>query len=397
VSPPPTRPPESPSLAEEIAEELAALEAAGLRRRIRTLAGSGPRARVEGRDVISFASNDYLGLAGDPRLAAALARGAAEEGAGAGAARLLAGSRPAHDALERDAAVFRGTEAALLFGSGYVANLSLIPALCGEGDLVVSDRLNHASLVDGCRLSRARVEVVPHGDEAAVRRALGRGGFRRRVVATEGLFSMEGDVAPLAEIVAAAREHGALVVLDDAHGNGVLGATGRGALEAAGLGPSEDLVQMGTFGKAFGGYGAFVAWTRDGIDLLLHRARGFVFSTALPPGVAAMDREGLAIAAREPWRRERVLALAARLRAGLRAAGLEPGDGPGPIVPVLLGRAEDAVRASERLMACGFFAPALRPPTVPRGTSRLRLSLSAAHREEDVDGLVAAAREAVRG
>ncbi len=381
----------------EIEETLRALDEAGLRRRIRTVPGPGPRVRLDGREVVSFASNDYLGLAGDPRLVRALAGAAEEEGAGAGAARLLAGSRPSHGALEREVAAFKGAAAALLFGSGYAANLSLLPALCGEGDLLVSDRLNHASLIDGCRLSRATVAVVPHGDPGAVREALRRGGFRRRVVVTEGLFSMDGDSAPLASLVEVVREQGALLVLDDAHGNGVLGTSGRGSLEAAGLLPSPDIVEMGTFGKAFGGYGAFVAWTAEGIDLLLHRARGFVFSTALPPGVAAMDRAGLDAARKEPWRRERAISLARRLREGLSRAGLSPLPGPGPIVPLLLGDPSCAVRASVRLQESGYWAPALRPPTVPEGTSRLRLSVTASHREENVDGLVAALRETTRG
>jgi len=373
------------------AAELRALKEAGLHRTVRTLRGPGPRTEGEGGPLLSFASNDYLGLAGDPRLAGALAAGAREEGAGAGAARLLAGSRPSHDALEREAAAFKGAEAALLFGSGYLANAAVIPAVAGEGDLVVSDRLNHASIVDGCRLSGAEVAVVPHRDAAAVRAALGRGGFRRRVVVTEGLFSMEGHAAPLAGLAAAARDHDALLVVDDAHGNGVLGPGGRGAAAAAGLRPGPDLLEIGTFGKAFGGYGAFAAWTAEGVDLLRHRARGFLYSTALPPGVAAMDREGLRLAAAEPERRERVAAHARRLRSALGdAAGGEVGS---PIVPVLLGTPEEALRAAGRLLERGFWAPAIRPPTVPGGGARLRISLSAAHAAAEVDALAAALRE----
>jgi 8-amino-7-oxononanoate synthase len=378
---------------EHVARSLRGWGEEGLLRRVRTAPGPGPRTVLDGRPVISFASNDYLGLAADPRLADAFAGAAAEEGAGAGAARLMTGSRPSHDALERAAAALKGAEAALLFGSGYACNVSILPALAGEGDLVVSDRLNHASLVDGCRLAGAEVAVVPHRDAGAVREALRRPGFRRRLVVTEGLFSMEGRAAPLAALRDAAREAGALLVVDDAHGGGVLGRRGAGAAEEAGLEPGPDLLEVGTLGKAFGGYGAFAAWTARGIDFLRHRARGFVFSTALPPGVAAMGIEGMRIAAAEPRRRERVRALGDRLRAALdSAAGGDPGS---PIVPIAVGDPVAAVRASERLLERGFWVPAVRPPTVPPGTARLRVSLSAAHEDPDVDALAAAIREAL--
>ncbi len=385
---------DSESFPDFVARSLRAWEAEGLRRRVRTAPGPGPRTTLDGRPVLSFASNDYLGLASDPRMAEAGAGAAAEEGAGAGAARLMTGSRPSHDALEGAAASLKGTEAALLFGSGYACNVSLLPALAGAGDLVVSDRLNHASIVDGCRLSGAEVAVVPHRDAAAAREALRRPGFRRRVVVTEGLFSMEGRAAPLAALREAARETGALLVVDDAHGCGVLGAKGSGAAEEAGLAPGPDLLEVGTLGKAFGAYGAFVAWTPEGIDFLRHRARGFVFSTALPAAVAAMALEGIRIAAAEPRRRERARSLARRLRASLgAAAGGDPGS---PIVPVLLGDAAAAVRASERLFERGFWVPAVRPPTVPPGTARLRVSLSAAHADPEVDSLAVALREVLR-
>jgi len=397
-TPPPYGPPPLPPPG-EVRRALRALDDAGLRRALRTTPGAGVRFPLgDGREGVSFASNDYLALAGEARLALALEAGAREEGAGAGAARLLAGARPAHEALEREAAAFKGTGAALLFGSGYLANLSVIPALAGAGDLVVSDALNHASLVDGCRLSRAEVRIVPHGDADAVRRALASPRSGRRVVVTEGLFSMEGDVAPLAGVVAAARETGALVIVDDAHGHGVLGATGGGAREAAGVEPADDLVEVGTFGKAFGGYGAFVAWTPDGVELLRHRARGFVFSTALPPGVAAMDLAGMRLARAEPERRERLRANVARLRAGLEAAGLAPGGVPeSPILPLVLGTPDAATAAAGHLLERGFWIPAIRPPTVPRGTSRLRLSVSAGHSDADLDGAAAALAEVLGG
>jgi 8-amino-7-oxononanoate synthase len=378
----------------QIQQDLGSIDPS-LRRQLRLASGPGPRVHVDGREVVAFCSNDYLGLAGDTRLADALARGAQEEGAGAGAARLISGHRPSHAALEREIAAFKGSDAALLFGSGYLANISILPTLVRAGDLVVSDRLNHASLIDGCRLSRAEVVVVPHRDVRSVQSALSRGGSRRRVVVTEGLFSMEGHSAPLAEIAAVCRAHEALLLVDDAHGSGVLGPAGRGALEAAGLTPGEDLVEVGTFGKAFGGYGAFVAWTRQGIELLLHRARGFFFSTGLPPGVAAMNRAGVHIAREEPARRERLRGLVSLLREGLSRLGLEAGSDGSPIVPVILGDPEKAVAAAARLFEEGFWVTPIRPPTVPAGTSRLRLSLSAAHTEDDVRALLAALERAL--
>ncbi|MCG3134858.1 MAG: 8-amino-7-oxononanoate synthase [Planctomycetes bacterium] len=354
-----------------------------MRRRIRTFA-SGGRAAAHG--LVNCASNDYLGLAADPRLAAAMTSAAADEGAGAGAARLVTGARPSHARLERAVAGFTGAEAALLVGSGYSANVSLIPVLAGRGDLVVSDALNHASLVDGCRLSRADVAVTPHRDMAAVRTALARDAARK-VLVTEGVFSMDGDSAPVAELAAAARDAGALLVVDDAHGVGVVGPEGRGSLAAAGLAPGPDVLLVGTFGKAFGSYGAFVAWTRDGIDLLLHRLRGFVFSTALPPAVAAAASRAIEIAGAEPWRRERALALAARLRARLTAGGIDAPCTTSAIVPVVLGDPGRALAVSAALEARGFLAPAIRPPTVPDGSSRLRLTMTASHTEADVDAL----------
>jgi len=362
------------------------------RRFLRISSGPGPCLTLEGRPVVAFCANDYLGLAGDSRLTEALSRGAQEQGAGAGAARLISGNRPAHMALEQAAAEFKGSPAALLFGSGYLANISLLPALAGAGDLLVSDARNHASLIDGCRLSRAEVAVVPHRDLEAVRSALDRPA-RRRFVLTEGLFSMDGHLAPLAELLALAREFDATLIVDDAHGNGVLGGSGRGAIEACGLSPADDLIEIGTFGKAFGGYGAFVAWTTEGIEQLIQRARGFFFSTGLPPGVAAMNLAGLRIAQREADRREKLWRLAGRLREGLARQGHAVERGTSPIIPLIVGPATDAMRLSQRLLDAGFWVPGIRPPTVPEGSSRLRISVSAAHTSEQVERLLAAIAE----
>jgi 8-amino-7-oxononanoate synthase len=342
---------------------------------------------MDGRPVVSFASNDYLGLAGDDRLVAALAAGAAAEGAGSGAARLMTGAREAHASLERDVASWKGCGAALLAGSGYALNVSLVPALAGKGDLVVSDALNHASLVDGCRLSRAKVVVVPHGDVAAVKLALHDHPSGRRVVITEGLHGMDGDLAPLADLATAAAAGDALLVVDDSHGQGVLGPDGRGLAAAVGVATGPGLVEVGTFGKAFGGFGAFVAWTPEGIEHLVHTLRGFVFSTSLPPGVAAADAEGLRLSRVEAWRRDAVLALAARFRAGLRDAGGPDLRGEGPIVSVVLGDVARALETADSLLKRGWWIPAVRPPTVPVGTARLRVSFSAAHTADEVDRL----------
>lgn len=381
-----------------VADELRGLDAAGLRRRLRVVGRTGSEADCGGRRVVVLCANDYLGLAADARLVAAAAETAAAEGAGAGAARLVSGTRPCHAALEDDVARFAGSEAALTFASGYAGNVSVLQALLGDGDLAVSDAMNHASLIDGLRLSRATRRVVPHGDVGAVRAALrDRGAFRRAAVVVEGLHSMDGDVPPLAELTALARDHDALIVIDDAHGTGVLGATGRGAIEDAGIAAAPDVVRLGTFGKAFGAAGAFVAASRDVCDLVIHRGRGFVFSTAPAPSVAGAARAGLRISQDEPWRRERCLALADRLRERLRSAGCCVPALRGPIVSVVVGDPLRAVDASRRLLdEHALLVPAIRPPTVPEGTSRLRLTTTAAHAESDVDRAADAVAEVLR-
>jgi 8-amino-7-oxononanoate synthase len=385
---------------DSIREEMGALDRAGLRRSLRVAEPRpGSRAVVGGREVLVLCSNDYLGLADDRRLADAAAGAARADGAGAGAARLVTGTRPAHAALEHAVAAFTGAEAALTFSSGYAGNLAILGALLGPEDLAVSDALNHASLVDGLRLSGATKRIVPHCDVAAVREALrGRDRFRRAAIVTEGLFSMDGDVAPLAELVEIADEAGALLVVDDAHGTGVLGATGRGALELCGVAAgTPELVRVGTFGKAFGAAGAFVAGAREVVDLVVHRGRGFVFSTAPSPTVVAAAAAGLAVASAEPERRRTCLARAARLRGALRERGVAVPAGDGPILPLVLGDPARAVAASERLLdAHGILVSAIRPPTVPEGTSRLRVTTNAAVSDADIDRAAAALAEVLR-
>jgi 8-amino-7-oxononanoate synthase len=347
--------------------------------------------------MVDFSSNDYLGLAGDPRIAAAAADALREHGTGAAAARLICGNHPLHETLETELAALKGARAALLFPTGYAANVGAIPALVGRGDAVYGDALNHASLIDGCRLSRAEKRVFPHLDvdalDAMLRADARR--FRRRLIVVDAVFSMDGDLFPLDALVRIARRHGAWTYVDDAHGTGVLGREGRGSPEHWGVQGRLDVV-MGTLGKALGTAGAFVAGSGELREVLLNRARSFVFSTAPPPALSAAALAALRIAREEPWRRTRLRAVARRLRSALDAMGRPaPGERDGHIVPIVLGDAELAMRVGDALRERGYLAGAVRPPTVPRGTSRLRITLSAAHTDEHVDGLAAALRELV--
>ncbi len=372
---------------EAVAAALRDIDARNLRRR-RELAGDGR---------INFCSNDYLGLAQDPRLAAAMADAAQRHGAGAGASHLVSGHCGEHEALERDVAQFIGRERALVFSAGYMANLGVLGALADRRDVLLADELNHASLIDAARLVRSPQNLrYPHADAEAARALLdahapttaasGGGAF----VITDGVFSMDGDVAPLPALAAAAATHAAWLVVDDAHGIGVIGATGRGSCEHYTLGTREVPVLVGTFGKALGTFGAFVAGDADVIELLLQRARSYIYTTALPPAVAAATRRALDIVQEEPWRRQYVQSLVERFRAGARQRGLQLVESATPIQPLILGTEAKALAASAQLAEAGYRVTAIRPPTVPAGTSRLRITLSAAHTPEQVDGLLAA-------
>jgi 8-amino-7-oxononanoate synthase len=376
---------------------LAALHSAGLYRRRRTVEGRarGALQVVDGREVLVFCSNDYLGLAQDQRIAEALAKAASDYGVGSGASHLVTGHHREHHLLEEALAEFTGRRRALLFSTGYMANLGMACALAGRGDTLLEDRLNHASLLDGGLLSGARFARFPHADAAGLRRRLERSGRGQTLVLTDGVFSMDGDLAPLPAIAAACATHRATLAVDDAHGLGVLGRSGRGALEHFGMTPAEVPVLVGTLGKAFGTFGAFVAGDEDLIELLIQRARTYIYTTALPPAVAAATRAALAIVQSESWRRERVLAHAARFRHLALRAGLPLGKSFTPIQPVLLGQPEAATVASAALLERGFLVAAIRPPTVPAGTSRLRVTLSAAHEEKDVERLVEALADVV--
>ncbi|MBW4052795.1 MAG: 8-amino-7-oxononanoate synthase [Proteobacteria bacterium] len=343
---------------------------------------------VEGRRLVDFSSNDYLGLAGHPALAAAMTECARRCGTGSGASHLISGHGREHAALEEELAAFTGRERALLFSTGYMANLGVVTALASRGESVLLDRLSHASLIDAGLLSGARFRRYPHCDARAARRLLEEGEPRTTVLATDGLFSMDGDVAPLPALSQAARAHDAWLVVDDAHGIGVLGRSGRGAVELAGLGCEQVPVLVGTLGKAFGTFGAFVAGTGALIDFLIQRARSYIYTTALPQPVAAAARAALRVSQQETWRRERALALTARFRAAAREAGVPLADSVTPIQPIPLGSARAALAAQHALLEAGFWVVAIRSPTVPVGEERLRVTLTAGHEEHQVDALV---------
>jgi len=375
----------------DLAAELAAREAAKLYRRRRTIDGpQGPLLYSGGRELLSFCSNDYLGLANHPEVIAALKKGADEYGVGGGAAHLVNGHSRAHHALEEELAAFTGRPRALLFSTGYMANLGVVSALVGAGDAVFEDRLNHASLLDAGLLSRARLSRFAHADAAALEKKLGESKASEKLVLTDGVFSMDGDIAPLPHLAAAAKQHDAWLMVDDAHGMGVLGETGAGSLEPFGLGVDEVPILMGTLGKGFGTFGAFVAGSDDLIEYLINTARPYIYTTATPPAVAEATRASLRLVQAEGWRREKLQSLIARFRSGAGQLGLTLMDSPTPIQPLLLGDAGEALRLSEALLEQGILISAIRPPTVPEGTARLRITLSAAHTEEQVDRLLAA-------
>ncbi len=360
------------------------IRAAGLLRRLREIGTpQGPWVNVDGRDALLLCSNDYLGLAGDPRLADAAARAAHEWGAGAGSSRLVSGNMTPHRELEEQLAAFKGAQACVLFGSGFLANTGVLAALAGRGEIVLSDALNHASIVDGCRLAGAETIVYAHSDLDALADGLARAGRRAATIVTDAVFSMDGDLAPLCGIVELARRHGASVVVDEAHATGVVGPGGRGLVAALGLEGDVDVV-VGTLGKALGSYGAFACCDAATAELLVNRARTLIYSTALPPPVLGAALEGLRILREEPWIVERLLRNARTLRTALAAEGFAVDLGDMPIVPLVVGDPEAAMALCEDALRHGAFAQAIRPPTVPEGTSRLRAVAMASHSEDEL-------------
>jgi 8-amino-7-oxononanoate synthase len=384
----------------EIEKRLAELERLGLSRRLRLVSGpQGPTVLLDGKPVLLLCSNNYLGLADHPKVRQAAADAAMRWGVGAGASRLVSGTMTIHRRLEERLAAFKGSEACLLFGSGYLANIGTIGALAGAGDTVFSDELNHASIVDGCRLSRAEVVVYRHLDTDHLAWSLrrhGGGDGRRRLIVTDSVFSMDGDIAPLQEIVELAKEYGARVMVDEAHATGALGPGGRGAVAAAGLEGEIDVL-VGTLGKALGSYGAYVCADEEMIHYLINTARSLIFSTAPGPPAVAGALAALELLGERPHRVERLRSAARTLRKALVGEGFPVADGEMQIVPLIVGDERVAMRLCQEALDRGVFAQAIRPPTVPAGTSRLRLATMASHTAEELRMAARALGEAARG
>jgi glycine C-acetyltransferase/8-amino-7-oxononanoate synthase len=368
----------------DVAARLEELRESELFRRMRTISGpQGPRVVLDGEPVLLLCSNNYLGLADHPKVREAAADAAMRWGVGAGASRLVSGTMTIHGRLEERLAALKRTEAALLFGSGYLANVGVVSALAGPGDVVVSDALNHASIVDGCRLARARTVVYEHCDLDHLEACLREAGEGRAVIVTDSVFSMDGDVAPLARIVELARRFRARVVVDEAHGTGCLGPGGRGAIAEAGLDGEVDVV-VGTLGKALGSYGAYAACSREVAEYLVNAARPFIFSTAPPPPAVAGALAAVDLLAEEPRRAERLQQNADALRDELAREGFDVAGSTTQIVPLIVGDAGLAMRVCEAALEQGVYAQAIRPPTVPEGTSRLRLAVMASHTQAEL-------------
>jgi len=380
----------SQRLDELLAPELEALKRKSLYRLRRLLDGpQGPQIVADGQALLNFSSNDYLGLAADPRLAEAARRGLDDYGVGAGAAHLITGHSSAHHALEEELAAFCGRPRALLFSSGYMANLGLAGALVGRGDRVLEDRLNHASLLDAGLLSGARFARYAHGDASSLQAEL-QDGKGRALVMTDGVFSMDGDIAPLPALAEVSDAAGAFLSVDDAHGFGVIGVGGRGSVEYHGLGPEQVPLYMATLGKACGVAGAFVAGSEALIETLIQRARTYIYTTAAPAALAEAARAALKLVQDESWRRDHLNNLIARFRSGAAELGLTLMESDTAIQPLLVGDADRALALSQKLKECGVLVAAIRPPTVPVGSARLRITLTAAHTEQQVDRLLAA-------
>ena len=378
-----------------LAEELADLHAKHLYRPLRVMSSEqGPVATVDGREVINLSSNDYLGLTHHPRLKAAAVEAVHEYGAGSGAVRTIAGTMTLHEALESELAAFKGTEAVLTFQSGFSANTGVIPTITGEADLIVSDALNHASIIDGMRLSKAPRKVYPHADVAGLEAVLkearekgrgdGTGPYRLVLVVTDGVFSMDGDIAPLPGIVEVAERYDAAVFVDDAHASGVLGRNGRGSVDHFGL-TGRVAIQVGTMSKAMGVLGGYVAGSQDLRDILVQRARPFLFSTSHPPAVAAACREAIAVMKEETWRMDRLWASTTRFKAELARLGFDTGRSQTPITPIIVGDSELANRFSSELFEAGVFATSVVFPTVSLDQARLRTIVTAALTDEHLD------------
>lgn len=371
--------------------EFTALEGAGLRRHLRTVM-SAPTGTInlDGRDVVLLGSNNYLGLSTHPQVIAAAVEATQTFGTGASGSRLISGNNERYTTLETNLAKTKNTEASLVFSSGYAANTSVIPILAGEGDLILSDALNHASIIDGCRLSRATKKVYRHCDVEHLKSLLSAStAFRRRLVVTDGVFSMDGDIAPLPDIYNLATEYDAMLLVDDAHGFGVLGRDGSGTVTHFGL-ENRDIIQMGTLSKAIGALGGYIAGSQALIELLINKARGFIFTTGLPPATLAAANAALDVMRASPELRQRLLSHAEHLKTALIDLGYTLLPSETQILPVMLGNPQHATSTAEALLAEGVFAPAIRPPAVPPDTSRLRLTVMATHIEAEIQQAIGA-------
>jgi 8-amino-7-oxononanoate synthase len=377
--------------------ELDGLREKGLYRSLRIVDGDqGSTLSLNGREVINFSSNNYLGLANHPALRAAAKNAIDRYGCGSGASRLISGNMALHEELETKLAEFKGTEAALVFNSGFQANTGILSTLVGEGDVILSDALNHASIIDGSRLAKSHTLVYGHCDLNQLETHLKQAAqAKRKLIVTESIFSMDGDEAPLAGIVELAEKYGALVMVDEAHATGMYGANGAGIVAKLGLG-QRVLVQMGTLGKALGGFGAYIAGCKNLRELMINRCRSFIFTTALPPAVMAMAIAALDLVKHEPQRREALWHNCRALKHGLRGLGYPLPDPESPILPLIIGDAERCMQFSERLLQKGVFAQGIRPPTVPVGTSRLRITLMATHTPQQIDQALQAFKEVAR-
>ncbi|MEC4889121.1 MAG: 8-amino-7-oxononanoate synthase [Nitrospira sp.] len=366
-----------------------------LMRRLRPLgSATGPTVTLGGRTVILLASNDYLGLATHPEVIRAAIQATEHYGTGAGASRLVCGTLPPHEQLETALAAFKHTPSALAFGSGYLANLGIIPALIGKGGLILADRLCHASLIDGCRLSGADFRIYRHKDLDHLESLLKRRTANRPIlIVTDGLFSMDGDLAPLPELAALATRFGAMLYVDDAHGTGVMGPSGRGTLEQFGV-EHQIPFHMGTLGKALGSSGAYIAGSANLVQYLINTCKPFIFTTAPPPSAAAAATAALAVIQNDPARRARLWENRERLYMGLRRIGFRLTETVSPILPILVGEADKALAFAEHLLTRGVYAPAIRPPTVPEATSRIRVTVTSEHTAEHLDTALAAFEQA---
>jgi glycine C-acetyltransferase len=379
-------------------EALDSLRSEGLYRKLRILGGEQkPHATFDGREVINLSSNNYLGLTTHPKLREAAIRAVKELGAGSGSVRTIAGTMDLHMELERKIAAFKKTEASVVFQSGFAANAGTVSSLLGKEDLILSDELNHASIIDGARLSRAAIRVFPHKDVNALRALLEEtSSVKRRLVITDGVFSMDGDIAPLREISTLAREHGAIMMVDDAHASGVLGKNGRGTIDHFGVHGQVD-IQVGTLSKAVGVLGGYVCGTKSLIEYLYHRARPFLFSTSHPPAVAAACLAAFEVLEQEPERIERLWSNTKRFRAGLQSLGFDTGQSETPIIPIMVGEADRAMKLSDRAFERGVFAQGIGYPTVAKGKARLRTIVTATHTEEELDKALEILGDSARG